>query len=443
MNQNEIDLVSDVLSSGKGAFEQSNRRYEKLGLKFNPFPKSGTANINSSDHYNGRLVPIDDQVKEKVHDFIRYSLQTNPDSPKDKFLSAIITGNYGSGKTQLLLYVKHFLGLVALNKDYYHNPYVIYIDNPGVKLSELVGAIISEIGEENFKKYLWTKIIDKIKEEEDYRNELDRFSPKGGALFNEKDSDPYSSENTVNYKQFLDTFTKYITAKKRKDFDSSFKGLLIKVIGAEVEDATLSQYFFELISEDYGANKTWDALSSGSIKQLHRKETHIIRYIVKLIKEQGYTDFFILVDEFEDVTEGRLTKAQVDNYIYNLRTLLDEERQWCLMFSMTGEALRKLKSISPPLADRISSISIILQNLNLEQAKGVVSNYLDMARKDEAKGIEPFEEAGLELLNDRADGNSRLLLRSCFFAVEKATEVLEKNALIGEDFINNNLLLDD
>ena len=59
------------------------------------------------------------------------------------------------------------------------------------------------------------------------------------------------------------------------------------------------------------------ALTSGSLKQLKGKEARVIKYIVKLVKEQGFSDFFILVDEFEDITEGRLTKSQIDNYVYN------------------------------------------------------------------------------------------------------------------------------
>lgn len=437
----ENNLLSDVLGSAGTSEEQGNQRYKKLGLTFNPFPKSGTANINSSSHYNSKLIPVDDQVKEEIHKFIRASLQSNPQNPRDKFLSATITGEYGSGKTQLLLYVRYVLGLLAVEKEYPQNPYVIYIDNPGVKLPELVGSIISEIGEEDFKKHLWTKIIDQIKKDENYRKQLNQFSPQGSALFNKSDSDPYSAENTVSYKKFLDTFTRYLQRSRKKDFDTVIKNILLQIINSEVKELTLSQYLFELISEDYGVNKTWDALSTGSIKQLHRKEAPIIRYIVKLIKDQGYTDFFILVDEFEDITEGRLNKGQVDNYIYNLRTLLDEEREWCLAFSMTGEALRKLKSISPPLADRISTIRINLQSLNLDQAKRIIVNYLNIARISNSNNniLQPFDEEGLALLNDQADGNSRLLLRSCFFAVEKAAEVSEQDVLIDKNFVKTHL----
>lgn len=140
-------------------------------------------------------------------------------------------------------------------------------------------------------------------------------------------------------------------------------------------------------------------------------------FIVKLVKEQGFSDFFILVDEFEDITEGRLTKSQIDNYVYNLRTLLDEQREWCLMFTMTPLALKKLRSVSPPLADRISSREIWLQDLNTEQAISIVKNYMTIVEHD---SLLPFTEDGIAYLVDIVDGNIRRFLKMCFRLIEEA-----------------------
>lgn len=153
------------------------------------------------------------------------------------------------------------------------------------------------------------------------------------------------------------------------------------------------------------------------MKQLKGKEARVIKYIVKLVKEQGFSDFFILVDEFEDITEGRLTKSQIDNYVYNLRTLLDEQREWCLMFTMTPLALKKLRSVSPPLADRISSREIWLQDLNTEQAISIVKNYMTIIEHD---SLLPFTEDGIAYLVDIVDGNIRRFLKMCFRLIEEA-----------------------
>lgn len=437
-------LIDEIFSKQTKALNvQEDGSYKKMALKFNPFPRSGTTNINSSDLYNRKLIPVDQSVKEQVVDFISHALQENYIEPEDKFISATIIGDYGSGKTQLLMFVKYLLAEVAAIHEGRKNPYVIYIDNPGVKLLELIGAIISKIGEENFKKFIWAKIIHGIKGESNLKAQLAKFEHKGSSLFADVNPDPYSAENTTSYKKFLNSFVRYInTPRQRKEFEASFKEVLLRVLEVEVGNSILAEYFYQLIAEDYGVNKTWEALSSGSIKQLDHKEAEIIKYIVKLIKEQGYTDFFILVDEFEDITEGRLTKTQVDKYVYNLRTLLDEQRSWCLLFAMTGQALKKLRGVSPPLADRITSRLIVLQDLNAEQAKQIALNHLNIARVENLDDLSPFDVSGIEKLNDLVEGNARKFLKNCYFLVEKASETFQESDKINADFVSANYAKD-
>lgn len=433
---NNKELIDKIFSKQTDTLTvEEDKKYKKLGLRFNPFPRSGTTNINGSDIYNQKLIPVNEKVKNQIVDFISHAFNDNHINKEDKFISATITGNYGSGKTQLLMFVKYLLGEVAALHKGQKNPYVIYIDNPGIKLLEFIGSIIERVGEENFKKFIWTKIISMIKNAKELRSQLSKFETKGTQLFTDLNPDPYSDENTVSYKKFLDAYVRQLaTPKQRKEFDETFKTILIKVLEIEVKDTILAQYFYDLISDDYGVNKTWEALSGGTIKQLDKKEADIIRYVVRLIKEQGYTDFFILVDEFEDITEGRLTKVQVDNYVYNLRTLLDEHREWCLLFAMTGQALTKLRSVSPPLADRITNRLINLQDLNTDEANKVVMNYLSIAKEGGFDSIAPFDNEGVRKLNELVEGNARKFLKNCFFMVEKAMEL--GNRTIDEDFIN-------
>jgi Cdc6-like AAA superfamily ATPase len=424
---------------GNEPHNEEEKKYGKLGIKFNPFPRSGTSNINSGDSYNSYLVPIDSEAEKELNQFIGHSLTANILEPDDKFISATVIGDYGSGKTQFLMYARYLLNIIESSSERKERPYVIYIDNPGLNLLEFIGSIISKIGEENLKKYLWENIIYKIKVNSELKNKLTPFSVRGNLLF-EENTDPFSDENTVSYKRFLDSFVKYIsTTAQRRKFDVEFKSILTTILENETKDTVVAYYFYEFISGDFGINKTWEALTSGSLKQLNGKEASIIKYVVKLIKKQGFTDFFILVDEFEDITEGRLTKTQIDNYVYNLRTLLDEQREWCLIFSMTPLALKKLKSVSPPLADRISSRTILLQNLNKEQACSIVGNYINMAGRPNS--ILPFTEDGIECLKDKVEGNARRFLKIAFALIEKAaTSFTSSNDRINKEFVKNNFV---
>ena len=435
------DILNDIFNSNDEL-----EPYKNLGLKFNPFPKSGTANINSSDLLNQSLIPADENVLNRIQDYLKHAFRDNVLDPQDKFISATITGDYGSGKTQILMFVKSILGQVSTKHQNGKNPYVIYIDNPGVKLSELVGSIISQIGEENFKKFIWNKVINQIRNNSGYKSKLERFKRPNLFSMVEVDTDPFSEKNTVSYRNFLDSFASDISKpSERKEFDEIFREIIVEILEKDARNLKINpliaEYFYELISSDFGVNKTWEALSTGSIKQLDKKEADIIRYIVQLIKEQGFTDFFILVDEFEDVTKNRLTKAQLDNYIHNLRTLLDQHREWSLFFSMTSEALRQVNTILPALHDRITIHRIILQKLNVKEATKVVQNYLNLARDSESEQTKPFTLDGIERLNELSDGNTRRFLKNCFLMIEKAagTGTLIDSAFVDKYFPNEDM----
>lgn len=419
-----------------------NKRFSQFGLSFNPFPRSGISDLNSSDDLIGKLIPVDEQISNGVEEFIVDSLLLQNPTSTDKYLSAVIRGDYGYGKTQTLLYVKFILESFSSYKEANKNPYVIYIDNPGAKLSELIGAIIYEIGEENFKKYLWTIAFDAISANKKFKDELLIFKPQGMALFKDDDSDPFNPVNLVNYKAFLDGFYRSLNPRKKKEFQNKLKEFIISTFSNEFENSTIASYFYSLISENIGINKTWEMLTSGSAKDLAKKEVYIIRSIVKVIESQGYTDFFILVDEFEAVTAGRLSAKEIDQYLMNLRALIDKNRNWCSLFAMTGQALERLKNISPPLAERISGRLIELNRLNDERAKKLTINYLNLARED-SNSIQPFNKSGINELLTESNGILRLYLKNCYMLLQRAVEVLNDGEKIDAKFVNKYFKIED
>ena len=303
---------------------------------------------------------------------------------------------------------------------------------------ELIGSIISEIGEENLRKYLWSEIINKIRNSEEtlkllqgyYKNALPGFL-----------KDPFDKVYSNSYKTFLDALMDNAQAlNKQKELMSVLKNLLQTTLYELTNDNVIASYFYEFISDTIGINKAWEGLTQGSIKSLKRKEADIIKYIVRLVRKQGYTHFFVFVDEFEDITvAGRLSKAQADNYMSNLRTLLDSQREWCTIFAMTRPALDKIKSYSPPLYERISAREIILDALNLSDALHVVKNYMSFGSKDD--NLHPFTKNIIEYINKKADGNLRRFLRYLYILFERAAS--SKINEIDKKFVDDNISFDD
>jgi hypothetical protein len=444
---NEKSTIDSILELDAVKNDQAavTNKYEILGLKFNPFPRSGTANMNSNDSYTENLIPVKPNTLSKVADYIRRALVPNVLNPTDKLVTGVIIGNYGMGKTQLLLYIKSLLTQLYKSDNPSINiqrPYVVYIDNPGVSISELIGSIIRDVGEENFRKFLWKNIIVRIEKETQYKERLRKFIRTGSSEIFEsgKNADPFHETNKVSYKLFIDAFINRLgQARERKLFEHEIRSIITEVLYIEFKDAVLAAYFYDIVSNDLGVNSTWEAFISGSGKHIEGKETEIIKVIFRIVREQGFTHFFVLVDEFEDISQGRLKKDKLDNYLYNLRTLVDENREWCLLFAMIPDALRQVRKNSLPLAQRISTITIELEKLDSGDASKIVSNYLKIARISEESDIKPFTLESIKYLNslEEIDGTPRTLLQQCFSLIEKAADT--RQSTIEEAFIKTHL----
>lgn len=427
--------MSEDILEGILGLQQEENKYAQWGITFNPFPRSGTSNINGSDDVNWLLKPLDKKTGTDINLFIANALQPNNIDPQDQFLSATIVGDYGSGKTQMLMYAKSVLNKVR-DGELSYKPYTIYIDNPGGSIQEFIGMVIGKIGEENVRKYVWNHIIHFILTRNDIKEQLKPYEPNSAVLFTEmKDSlNPYSDSNTTSYKRFLDVFIRQMNPQKKRKFDDLFSGIVQSILNEDTNDSTVAYYFYEFISSDFGINKTWEALTSGKLKQMEGKEAEAIRYIVKLLKREGFTHVFILVDEFEDLTAGRLSKAQLDNYIHNLRILLDQHREWCLLFAINPHALERLQTLSPPLADRVLVRRIALDNLNNDEVKKVFNTYLSLAKY---KGELPFTDEAIDFIRENSDGNLRRVLKSAFALFEAAASVSVK--IIDKPFAEQNM----
>lgn len=424
--------IEDIINKKR---DNQDVKFLKFGLKFNPFPKSGTANVNESSDFTKFLVPIDDETHKKIAEYVADSLYSRDE--KDHKLICTITGDYGTGKTQMLLYAKWLIQ----NQSQTRKAYVAYINNPGTKLSELIGQVIESIGHEQFKKYLWGQIIDAIKSNhKDCKTELLRYAANPQTDLFAK-SDPFSVDNEVSHKAFLDAFSNIVTSKeKKKQFNTVLKQTILSIIRENHgDDEVIADYFYNLVSEDFGVNKTWETIISGGGQYLDNKVVKLLNAIINIITQQGFERFYLLVDEFEDITSGRLTKKEVDNYSHNLRTLIDKERRWCLLLAMTSDALKDLKEISPPLVDRLTDREIKIVRLAQEQTSKIISNYLSLAQDEGQQAVSPFTTEAIEHLTYLSKGLPRLVLRRAYYLIERAAEELQSGEQITKEFVDSHL----
>ena len=438
-------MSMDILGKLSQIENQKNILKEKFFLNYNPFPKSGIAIINESDDIVSSLSPVNDEVVNTIFEYIKDALYNSATNGKDldnKYISLIVRGEYGSGKTQTLMYIKYLLQNLKLDNI---RPYVIYIDNPGQKLSELIGGIISQIGIENFRKYLWNIFISYLDNNIDAKQEILKEAtgrPIENTFFSEQEtSSLLLIEKIQNYKELIDSITIRRSATEKKSFIQLLKDHMIRCFIEESESAVVASYFYDIVSETIGISKSWDMLVTGNVKELDKREVNILKAIVGIVQKQlGYTDFIILIDEFEEITAERLKKSDVDNYLRNLRLLIDREKNWCSVFAMTGKALSIIESYSPPLAGRIKGSFVDLNPLNEAELKKMIANYLSIARSESIDDdIYPFDESGikemLEVKDVQLKGSPRFILKLCYTLLQRAVDELPENGRINQTFV--------
>lgn len=434
---------------------------EKFGLNYNPFPRSGIAVIDDTDKALGKLVPLHKDVSRKIIDYITDVI--NPGSVKKNdgdYLSLIIRGDYGTGKTQTLMYIKYLLKSINIEGI---RPYVIYIDNPGQKLPELIGSIVEQIGVENFRRYLWNIFIKYLngegevfseKRSEEVSNMVDSIReditsvilPREQTLFEPQtliDKDLFEKQY-LNYKVLLNELLNISKSSQKKEIIKKLKEHMIKCYTGFFKSSVVADYFYDIVSDNLGINKSWDIITSGSSAELNKREVYILKAIVNIVKsEMDYNSFIILVDEFEEITTERLKPTDIDNYLRNLRSLIDREKNWCSVFAMTGLALENIRTYSPPLAARIDDRIVDLQRLDKESCTTLISNYLSIARENQDYDISPFTISAIETLLNTKDkqlaGSPRFIVKTCYMLLQRAAEELDKGAQIDEEFVRKHM----
>ncbi len=435
MNTNILEKLNSINAQESGI-------KQRFGLEYNPFPRSGIAAIEENDDTVEKLMPVDDQISNTIYTFIKdalFSKQKHGDA-NDKYMSLIVRGEYGSGKTQTLMYIRYLL--INLKKEGIR-PYVIYIDNPGQKLADLLGGIINQIGVENFRKYLWSIFMNYLDNNQEIKNELIGLHQTKQLSLKFDDDKQIASlnANIQNYKQLIDVITIGKNTSDKKQSIQLLKDHMIRSYTEITDSPVVANYFYDIVSETIGVSKSWDMLISGSVKELDKREVNILKAIVNIVcKQLGYTDFFILIDEFEEITAERLKQSDIDNYLRNLRLLIDRERNWFSVFAMTGKALQIIESYSPPLASRIKGSIVDLKPLNQDNFMQVIKNYLSIVRIDKLNdAIAPFDESGLEEMlnvkNTQLQGSPRFLLKLCYQLLQRAVTDLPEGGKIDKEFV--------
>jgi len=130
---------------------------------------------------------------------------------------------------------------------------------------------------------------------------------------------------------------------------------------------------------------------------------------------------------------SKLKGAKLSNYLITLNTLINQEKRWALVVSLTAEALRKIKEESAPLFDRLTSYKINLNQLDTNKANILLINYLNLSREKESNNIFPFVEKGIKEMLKTSKGNYRSFILLAHKAI--AVALASNKKIIDEKII--------
>lgn len=431
------ETSSEILKAFEKAQDIETNLKSKFNMSSNPFPKSGIADLDEPDDVKGVLIPVSQEVQDKIVKYIINSMSDR--GSENRYLSLVVTGEYGTGKTQTLLFIeyllKHYPG---------YKPFVVYLDNPGKSLSELIGNVISEIGIENFKRYLWNIYMSYVDANFETKSKLLSYmSP--ARLFTKYGELSATSEFTEIFKSYKELADAMLEDKVKRVSRIEIEDYLVmNVMQCFVDKfkyTNIARYYLGIVSENISLSNSWELIAEGKAKDLEKKEVVLLNSIVEIVKTQmGYTDFYLLVDEFEEVASNRLSKKDADNYLNNLRTLIDREKRWCSVFAMNPRALEDVKQVSLALYGRISNSVVTLTPFNPEQLSLAIKNYISTVRENN-DSISPFENSAIIALfnavnNPNLRGSPRYLLKMCYRLLQSAAENLDKGQTIDAGFVN-------
>lgn len=404
------DFRSSLLGQLKDLKEQigtKDARYEKLHLRFNPFPPAAIAQFTQFE-------PVDDSIKHQIEYFIKVTYQKGENEQIGEYAGLTIIGEYGFGKTHLMKYIEGIIRSLNDEKEIDFKALTTFIDKPDDEPQNIVHKIIEGLEPDNLRRLIWSSIhphIISFEQRDDFIKNFIRPTILTNSNYDELFEIPVLCNPLIFYEKF-----RSVGGDLKKIQDASKKVIYDQI----VDDTTLADRYISLIFPEKRTESNWDILTGYiSSKDIQSKEVKFLNSVIKILRGNGYNMLYVFIDEFEDL--GKLKGAKLTNYINTLNTMINRQRKWAVIVSLTQEALDVIKTESPPLYDRIATIEVRLKPLTLDSAKKLVNSYLGFAKTDEQAPNQFNDNLVTEMLK-RTEGNYRSFIKLANKVVEFAAD---------------------
>ncbi|MEM2112074.1 MAG: DUF2791 family P-loop domain-containing protein [Candidatus Bathyarchaeia archaeon] len=357
-------------------FRSTTKKYEKYGLKCNPFPYVGVPDENLSLYTDRKreLKMIEEVVKASLNGASSH---------------IVLVGSYGNGKTHTMRYIKKQL------EKQVQNTQVIYLSTPGDRFLSLYSSLMFEFGFDHLEGLVW-RFLEFATGEENLRKKVN----DGEVLLPEiLEIGKRRLQNEVKYTDFATAFLK-LTLEESKFI-------------------------------------AWKYLCGEPIPFEHRRELDVVMAIdnddkalrafmslKKILTLLGNKLICVLIDEFESIEYINIILKQ--KILNSVRHLIDLNPQGlCLIIGCAPDVWVDIIKEYHAFSERIFR-QVTLRALSKEDLRNFVVSYLQYSRiqdLDLPTDIFPFTEDAISEIQKAAEGNIRRMLMICNQAIDFGVDV--------------------
>lgn len=343
------------------------RDYSGYFLTRNPFPSITIAEEDP------RIFIDREKVIKAVSEVTKETFITN------KSQTLVLQGIYGSGKSHTLKYVKSRINS-QLATQTESKGIAVYVQSPGSDIRYFYSSIVEDLGLDFLQTQAYKVIWNFLKE-----------NP------NSIDANFFDSELKKKARKLL-----YLGSEElvflRENFNNSAVRILdvynnIKeALGSKIRSSDVLTAFLNLTNEN-SAFLAWRWLLAENLTSQERKELGVSKNledsndILKgvaafkaLLAIAGFNTLFILVDEFEKISE--LHPMPKSRYFDDFRHFIDLNPEGiCLILCVSPAGWAEIESAGHPLARRLMANVYWLEPFDLRKTKRLIKAYIGVARE--------------------------------------------------------------
>lgn len=382
-------------------FQQDDKikiNYERVGLKFNPFPIGGEA---SKDY---PYIEISKKVTEEITDFVNTVTATK------RWQGISITGDNGTGKTRLL-----FLMESEINSQLeYAN--AIYVNDPPPDSVKFFQKIIHSCDLDKLTQIIANKSNDKAKFVEIIENNIVKTPTLSGKKI----------ANISDEKNLVHDIEKYL--KDRLPLDENIRKGYSALIIHHVISNKLRDQGIEVSLEDASISEineikrfiAGETVSSSLLNKLGIKSIKVDNNVMEKVIFPSFLNYnkmadkslvYALIDEFQFVIDN-VSKTKITSILKMIIAVAQTSHAgFCMVLSCLPDSWNYAIRLSNSFYERFNR-DVSMPPLSKEVAIEMVKKYLDYGRIKISGDLFPFTDDAIRKILELSRYNTRNFLKN-------------------------------